>query len=287
MGDPWEWAIHGRFIGRFMGTLFWFTLILAAGGAVAGFMAGLLGIGGGAVLVPVLYEVYGLLGIDEAIRTHMAVATSLAVIVPTGLRSAYGHNKKQSVDWGFVRLIAPFILIGVVLGSIIAVYANGIHLRLIYGVTVILVALFLLWSQNHPEMRFSWPSKWVTQAYGVFTGALSTLMGIGGGTFTGSYMTILGRSIHQAVGTAAAIGPLIALPATLGFIIGGWENPLLPPFSLGFVSLLGAALILPTSLLFAPFGVKAAHGLSKTRLEFIFALFLLFVGVRFLYSLVS
>jgi len=267
-----------------MGTLLWFALILALGGALAGFMAGLLGIGGGAILVPVLYEVFGLLGIDEAIRTHMAVATSLAVIVPTGLRSAYGHHKKQSVDWQFVRLIAPFILIGVALGSLIAVYANGDQLRLIYAITAILVALFLLWSQSHPEMRLPWPSKWVVQAYGVFTGALSTLMGIGGGTFTGSFMSIFGRSIHQAVGTAAAIGPLIALPATIGFIIGGWEKISLPPFSLGFVSVLGAVLILPTSLVFAPLGVKAAHGLSKARLEFIFALFLLFVGIRFLYS---
>jgi len=261
-----------------------FALALAFGGAVAGFMAGLLGIGGGAVLVPVLYEVFGLLGIDEAIRTHLAVGTSLAIIVPTGLRSAYGHHQKQSVDWGYVKLVAPFIVIGVVLGAVIAVFVEGGVLRLVYGIAVIVVGLFLLWSQRHPDMRLAWPGDWLVRLYGVFTGAISTLMGIGGGTFTGSFMTLFGRSIHQAVGTAAAIGPLIALPGAIGFVLGGWGNGLLPNYSVGFVSLLGAILVLPTSLMFAPLGVRAAHGLSKARLEFVFALFLLTVGVRFLWS---
>ena len=268
-----------------MGSLLIFALALVVGGMVAGFMAGLLGIGGGAVMVPVLYEVFGFLGVDEAIRTHLAVGTSLAVIVPTGMRSAYGHHKKQSVDWAFVKLIGPFIVIGVGLGAVIALYADGAALRLVYGVAVIVVALFLIWSQRHPDQRFTWPGDLVVRLYGIFTGVLSTLMGIGGGTFTGSFLTLFGRSIHQAVGTAAAIGPLIALPATLGFVLVGWGAPQLPPLSVGFVSLIGAGLMLPFSLFFAPLGVRAAHGLSKARLEFVFALFLLTVGVRFLWSL--
>lgn len=268
-----------------METLVIFGLALAVGGIIAGFMAGLLGIGGGAVMVPVLFEVFGLLGVDEAIRTHLAVGTSLAVIVPTGIRSAMGHHARGSVDWDFVRLIGPFIVVGVVFGAIIAHYADGRDLRLVYGVAVILVALFLIWSQRNPTLRLSWPGGHFVRAYGVFTGLLSTLMGIGGGTFTGSFLTIFGRGIHQAVGTAAAIGPLIALPATVGFVIVGWDDPLLPPYSLGFMSLLGAGLMLPFSLLFAPLGVRAAHGLSKARLEIVFALFLFLVGVRFLWSL--
>ena len=110
-----------------MDQLLWFGFILAAGGAVAGFAAGLLGIGGGAILVPVLYEVFGFAGVDEAVRTHLAVGTSLAVILPTGLRSAYGHNQKQGVDWSFVKLIAVFIVVGVVIGTLIANYRPRIN----------------------------------------------------------------------------------------------------------------------------------------------------------------
>jgi uncharacterized membrane protein YfcA len=260
------------------------ALSLVFCGALAGFMAGLLGIGGGAVMVPVLYEVFGYLGIDEAIRTHMAVATSLAVILPTGLLSAYGHNKKQSVDWPVVRVMGPLVVVGVAIGALIARSADGATLRLIYGVAVLLVACFLLWSQRYPQFRLAWPSNLVVRLYGVLTGVLSTLMGIGGGTFTGSFMTLFGRSIHKAVGTAAAIGPIIALPAILGMVWAGWGADALPPFSLGFVSLIGAVLILPTSLLFAPLGVRAAHWLRRETLELLFALFLVSVGVRFLYS---
>lgn len=267
-----------------MGSFMVFALILALAGVASGLMAGLLGVGGGAVLVPVLYDMLGVAGVDDAIRTHMAVATSLAVVLPTGLRSAVGHNKKGSVDWQVVRVIAPFIVIGVILGTLIATLADGTFLRLIYGVMVILVGLFLLWSRRHPDFRLSWPKDWVTQIYGVFTGLLSTLMGIGGGTFTSSYMTSFGRSIHQAVGTASAIGPIIALPAMVGFMWAGWGNEMLPQGSLGFVSLIGAAMILPTSLLVAPIGVKIAHVLTRSQLELVFALFLLTVGVRFLYS---
>lgn len=277
-----------RLLGKGKGTemeeILTYSLALIACGAVAGFMAGLLGIGGGAVMVPVLYEVLGFVGVDESIRTHMAVATSLAVILPTGLLSAYGHHKKGSVDWDVVRVMGPFVVIGVAIGAVIAKVADGASLRLLYGVAVMIVGLYLLWSQRHPDFRLAWPSDLVTRGYGLFTGVLSTLMGIGGGTFTGSFMTLFGRPIHNAVGTAAAIGPIIALPGVFGMIWAGFRAGLLPPFSLGFVSLLGAVLILPTSLLFAPLGVRAAHGLSRARLELLFALFLLTVGVRFLYS---
>ena len=267
-----------------MDGLLGIALVLALGGALAGFMAGLLGIGGGAVMVPVLYEVFGVLGVDEAVRVHCAVATSLAVIVPTGLRSAWGHHLKGSVDWGYVQVAGPFVVLGVAVGAVLAIFASGAALRLVYGAAVFLVGVFLLWSHWQPGVRFAWPPRFVVRGYGVFTGALSTMMGIGGGTFTGSFMTLFGRTIHQAVGTSAAIGPLIALPGVVGFVIGGWGLEGLPAYSVGYVSLLGAAVILPLSLLFAPLGVRAAHGLSKARLEVVFALFLLAVGVRFLWS---
>ncbi len=267
-----------------MASILLFAGLLLFGGLTAGVMAGLFGVGGGAILVPVLYEVFGLAGVDEAIRTHMAVATSLAVILPTGIRSAMGHQEKGSIDWSFVKLIAPFIVIGVVLGTLIAREIDGTQLRLIYAVMVLLVAFFLLWSRQNPNIRFAWPANWVTRVYGVFTGCLSTLMGIGGGTFSSSYMTSFGRSIHQAVGTAAALGPVIALPAIIGFIWAGFQNELLPKGSLGFISLIGAVLILPASLIAAPWGVKLAHRLSRAHLELMFALFLLTVGFRFLIS---
>ncbi len=269
-----------------MTSFFIFAALLLFGGLTAGVMAGLFGVGGGAILVPVLYEVFGLAGVDEAIRTHMAVATSLAVILPTGIRSAMGHHEKGSIDWSFVKLIAPFIVIGVVLGTFIAKEIDGSQLRLIYAIMVLLVAGFLLWSRQNPNTRFAWPPNWITQTYGIFTGCLSTLMGIGGGTFSSSYMTSFGRSIHQAVGTAAALGPVIALPAIIGFIWAGFGNELLPQGSIGFISLIGAVLILPASLIAAPWGVKLAHKLSRSHLELLFALFLLSVGVRFLWSVI-
>lgn len=269
-----------------MDQLLWFGFILAAGGAVAGFAAGLLGIGGGAILVPVLYEVFGFAGVDEAVRTHLAVGTSLAVILPTGLRSAYGHNQKQGVDWSFVKLIAVFIVVGVVIGTLIAKVVDGSSLRLVYAGAVICVGLFILWSRRNPELRLPWPGDAVTGGYGVITGILSTLMGIGGGTFIASYMAFFGRSMHQAVGTAAAIGPVIALPAMAGFMWAGFGSELVPPGSVGFVSLFGAALMLPLSVLAAPLGVRAAHGMERDRLELVFALFLILVGLRFLVSVI-
>ena len=269
-----------------MASFLIFVGLLLIGGLAAGIMAGLFGVGGGAILVPVLYEVFGHAGIDESIRTHMSVATSLAVILPTGIRSAMGHQEKGSIDWKFVKLIAPFIVIGVIIGIFIAKEINGEELRLIYAVMVLIVAAYLLWSRQNPDVRLKWPADWVTKLYGVFTGGLSTLMGIGGGTFSSSYMTSFGRSIHQAVGTAAAIGPIIALPAILGYIWAGLGHPSLPQGSIGFISLIGAILILPASLLAAPWGVKLAHTLSRSHLELMFALFLLSVGVRFLWSVI-
>ena len=268
-----------------MEQLTWFAIILACGGAVAGFAAGLLGIGGGAILVPVLYEVFGIAGVDEMVRTHLAVGTSLCVILPTGLRSAYGHHQKQGVDWDFVRLIALYIIVGVVLGASIAKIVDGTFLRLVYSVAVIGVGLFLLWSRRRRDLRLPWRSDLVTRGYGIITGLLSTLMGIGGGTFIASYMAFFGRSMHQAVGTAAAIGPIIAAPAMVGFMLAGFESNLLPAGSIGFVSLIGAAFMLPLSLLTAPLGVKAAHGLERDVLELVFAWFLIFVGLRFFVSL--
>ncbi len=267
-----------------MTSFFLFAAILLFGGFTAGIIAGLFGVGGGVILVPVLYEVLGLAGVDEAIRTHMAVATSLAVILPTGIRSAMGHHEKGSIDWSFVKLNAPFIVIGVVIGTLTAREIDGTQLRLIYAVMVLIVAFFLIWSRQNPNIRFPWPANWVTRLYGVLTGCLSTLMGIGGGIFTTSYMISFGRSIHQAVGTAAAIGPIIALPAMVGFIWAGFDNSLLPKGSLGFISLIGAVLILPASLIAAPWGVKLAHRLSRAHLELMFALFLLTVGLRFFIS---
>lgn len=267
---------------------FWmFAVALVLCGAVSGFMAGLLGIGGGAIIVPVLYDLLGLFGVDDSIRTHMAVATSLAVILPVGVRSVIGHNGKRAVDWAVVKQITPFVILGVGLGAVIAKYANGDMLRLIYGLTALSVALFLLWSQQNPTKRFRWPQKPVTEIFGVFTGLLSTLMGIGGGTFISGFMTLFGRTIHQAVGTGAAIGPVVALPAMAGFIWAGWGDPALPPYSLGFISLIGTAFILPSSLLMAPIGVTTAHKLSHKRLEQFFIVFLFVVSARFLYSVLG
>lgn len=269
-----------------MGSLTISALALILCGAFGGFMAGLLGIGGGALMVPALYEVFGFLGVDESIRTHMAVATSLSVILPTGLLSAWGHHKKGTVAWDVVKVMGPMVVLGVALGALIAKVADGSQLRVLYASIAIFVGCFLLWSRQYPNIRLAWPSDLVVRLYGMMTGLLSTLMGIGGGTFTASFMSICGRSMHAAVGTAAAIGPIIALPAIVGFIWAGWGEPALPPGSAGYVSLIGALLLLPSSLLFAPIGVKVAHLTSRSRLTLLFAIFLLSIGARFIISVI-
>lgn len=258
---------------------------LAVAGVVAGFLAGLLGIGGGGVLVPVLYEVFGLLGVASENQMHLALGTTMAILAPTTVRSFAGHYAKGSVDMVLWRRFAPWTLVGVGVGIITAHVATGTGLKWVWIIASAVVAVKLALGREDWTLGQSLPRKpWLETAFFSF-GWLSTLMSIGGGTFVVPYLTLYGRTILSAVSSAASFGPLIAVPGVLGYIWAGWGVESGLPATLGYVSLAAAVLIAPLSVLAAPFGVRAAHGVDRRTLEVCFAVFLAVVSFRFIWSL--
>ena len=258
---------------------------LLVAGTVIGFLAGLFGIGGGAISVPVFYQVFGVLGVSDEVRMPLAVGTSLAVIIPTSFVSARAHLKRGTVDTELLRLWVVPVLLGVLAGSAVARFADPCVFKLVFVGVAGLNAAKLLFGGQGWRLRDGLPSRPVLRIYGAITGLLSALMGIGGGAITNLILTLHGVSIHRAVSTGAGVGVLIALPATLGYIFAGWGKPGLPIDATGYVSWLTFAATMPTTLLTARLGVALAHKLSRRALETAFGLFLLFVSARFLWDL--
>ncbi len=269
----------------------WGELVLLVGallvaGFVTGLLAGLLGIGGGGILLPLLYELFGALGVDDDLRLHLAVGTSLAVIVPTSIRSFTAHRARGAVDMDLLRSMAVPVVVGVGLGTLLARYASDDVLKVVWVGAATLMAIKLIFGRDW-LLGDRIPGQPFRALYGGFVGLVSTLMSVGGGVFITALMTVYGQSIQRAVATSSGFGPLISIPGALGFVWAGWGVAGLPPGSLGYVSLLGALLIIPTSVAAAPLGVRIAHGISRRKLELAFALFLLTVGLRFLLSLLD
>jgi uncharacterized membrane protein YfcA len=274
-------------VGVPLGEVPLLVVALLAAGLATGLLAGLLGIGGGSILVPVLYEVLGALGADDAVRMHLAVGTSLAVIVPTSLRSFAGHHARGAVDMDLVRSMALAVVAGVCLGAVLARFSNEAVLKAIWVAAASLISLKLFLGRDDRRLGDAIPGQPFRAIYGAFVGLLSTLMSIGGGVFITALMTFYGHAMQRAVATSSAFGPIIAIPGALGFIWAGWHVAGLPAGSLGYVNLLGALLIIPTSVLATPLGVRIAHGISRRKLELAFATFLALVGIRFLLSLIA
>ena len=261
------------------------ALALSGAGIIAGVIAGVFGVGGGAVLVPVFYQLFAYLGVDDAVRMHLCVGTSLGIIVPTSIRSFKGHLAKGAVDTGMLKAIALPIVIGVVIGSLLAAYVPADGLKAVFAGVACLIGLKMLLGRADWRLGDDLPGQPGMGMIGVGIGTLSTLMGIGGGVFGNTVMTMYGRPIHQAVATSSGLGVLISIPGVLGFMAAGWGREGLPPLSLGYVSLIGVALVIPASVLAAPIGVRIAHAISRRRLEMAFALFLFFVSIRFFYAM--
>ena len=259
---------------------------LAATGAVAGVLAGLLGVGGGIVIVPVLYHVFTALGIDEAVRMHLAVGTSLATIVPTSIRSAAAHRAKGSLDMALLKQLLPGVVVGVAVGALASGWLDGRVLTAVFAVVALLVAAHMALGDRAPTFGHGLPGRAGCAALGGGIGGLSTLMGIGGGVLNNTFMTLFGRPMHQAVATSSGVGVLIAIPGTIGYIWAGWGDPLLPVASTGFINWIAVALIIPIALVVTPYGVRIAHALKKRQLEIGFGLFCIFVSVRFFLSLI-
>ena len=262
------------------------AVAMVASGAVAGLLAGLFGVGGGAVLVPVLYQFLTFLGVDEAIRMHLSVGTSLAIIVPTSIRSFLSHRKRGAVDLGLLRSWLIPIPVGVVLAAIVAAYVSGDLLRLVFASIVAVIGLKLLFNRESWRLGSDIPGNPVRAISGFLIGFFSALMGIGGGVMNNTFMTLFGRPMHQAVATSSGTGIMIAIPGVIGMIWAGWGSVGLPPFSVGYVNLIGVALVIPVTIAIAPLGVRIAHHLPKRRLEVLFGLFLLVVAARFAISLI-
>ncbi|TKT79156.1 sulfite exporter TauE/SafE family protein [Aquamicrobium sp. LC103] len=269
------------------GELASFAFAIAGAGVVAGLLAGIFGIGGGAVLVPVFYQVLGLLGVDESVRMHLSVGSSLAIIIPTSIRSFTAHKARGAVDMELLKSFLIPVPAGVVLASLTAAYISSESLRIIFAVTTLAVAFRLLFNRESWRIGEKIPGNPARGIVGLLIGYFSTLMGIGGGVMNNTFMTLYGRSMHQAVGTSSGVGVLIAIPGTIGYIWAGWGNPLLPIASTGFINWIAVALIIPIALIVTPYGVRIAHALKKRQMEVAFGLFCVFVSARFFWSLIG
>jgi uncharacterized membrane protein YfcA len=272
--------------------LAWLAVALLAAGAVTGILAGVFGVGGGAVIVPVLYELFTLLDVPEAARMPFCVGTSLAVIIPTSIRSFNAHRAKGMVDMSIVKVWAVPVIVGVIGGGVIARYAPADVFKAVFVVVAGLSSFRLLLGKDSWKLADTMPSNPVMRVYGLVIGVLSALMGIGGGQLSSLFMTFYGRPIHQAIATSSGLGVLISIPGALSYIYAGWpkaaEFPdvaaLQPPLALGYVSLIGFILFVPTSIWTAPIGARLAHALPKRKLEVLFGIFLAFVCLRFIIS---
>jgi uncharacterized membrane protein YfcA len=267
-----------------IGTLIIMVLSMAAAGGVTGILAGLFGIGGGAVLVPILIEFLNFQGVAPSVQAHIAVGTSLAIIIPTSFRSFRAHQKRGAPDEALLRNWLIMVPLGVVVASFIVAFVSGEVLKIVFAVVAILIAIKMLFNRDTWTLGKDLPPQPVKGGVGFLIGFISTFMGIGGGNLNNVFMTSFNRPIHQAVATSAGLGILISIPAAITYVVNGWGNPDLPPFSFGYINLLALALVMPISMLVAPLGVKLAHGLSKRHMEIAFGVFLILVAARFFSS---
>ncbi len=257
---------------------------MLAAGCVAGVLAGLFGIGGGIVIVPVLEAVLSILEVDAAIRMHVAVATSLATIIPTSIASARAHHKRGAVDVAIVKRWSIYVFTGALLGAWIASQLHSRVLAIIFATLAFLVALKMIFLPEARNLTEDVPRKLWVPVIPSFIGCVSSMMGIGGGTFSVMTLTLFNVPIHRAVGTAALFGLVISLPGTIAFVATGYNDIRVPPGSLGYVNLIGVALIAPATVLCAPLGAKLAHGISAKRLSVLFGLFLLLAAGRLAFA---
>ena len=266
--------------------VFILTAGLAAAGLLSGFLAGLFGIGGGAILVPILIFTFPLLGVDPVVVAHMAVGTSLAIIIPTAVQSFRAHRKTGTSNDDMLRRWFMWVPFGVFAASFIVGSVSGDVLRVVFMVIASIIAIKMLFNQQSWTLAGQLPARPITNGVGFCIGFLSTFMGIGGGNLNNLFMTSFGQTIHQAVATSSGLGILIAIPATVGYIYAGWGAETLPNWSLGYVNVLAAAMVIPFSMMSAPLGAHLAHRLPRRGLEVAFGCFLVVVIVRMLANMV-
>ena len=264
-----------------IGQIWLMAALMAGAGALSGVLAGLFGIGGGAVLVPILVEFLGFMGVEQAVRVQVAIGTSLAIIVPTSIRSFLAHQKRGAPDTALLKSWRLVVPVGVLAASFVVAFVSGGVLKLVFALVALAIAGKMLFGGAAWQVAPDLPRQPWRGGSGFVIGFVSTFMGIGGGNLNNVLMTSCGRSIHQAVATSAGLGVLIAVPGCVAYIVLGWGNPALPPFSLGYVNLLAVVVVAPLTMAVAPMGVRIAHSLSKRRMEILYGAFLTLVAVRF------
>lgn len=257
-------------------------LALIGTGVFAGILAGLLGVGGGIVIVPVLYFLLQKFGVSPASAMAVATGTSLSTIIPTSISSIRAHHRKGNVDWDLLKRWLPFMLLGVVAGSLLVTRVDGQVFSALFGVIAVLVALNMLLRANASALLTSLPGMAGQAGLGGAIGFFSVMIGIGGGTLGVPTLTSFNVAAHRAVGTAAAFGFIIAVPGAITLLLVATTPADAPAWTFGFVNLLGFAAIVPLTVLFAPVGVKLGAKLDAARLKKVFAVVLGFTGVRML-----
>ncbi len=260
------------------------ALLLA--GVAIGFFAGFFGVGGGAISVPVFFEVFRLIGHVDDVAMPLAVGTSLAMIIPTSFLSAREHARRGTLDTAVLRTWLLPILLGVILGSVLAGFADAEVFQGVFVVVAGVLSVRMLLGGNSGQIADSLPGRGLLSVYGFVIGLSSALMGIGGGALSTMILTLYGRTIHQAVSTSAGVGLLIAVPGAIGYIVAGWGHTELPSDAVGYVSVLALAVTMPTAIMMTRLGARAAHTRSRAQLSRYFGLFLLTVALRFLVAVV-
>ena len=256
-------------------------MVMAMAAAVAGFMAGLLGVGGGIIIVPALYYAFTVLDFDLATRMHLAVGTSLAIIIPTSIISTKTHMEYDAVDFKMVKSFGLFILIGVVIGTFLAVNSKTPTLVLFFSIFAFMVGLFFIFLREKLVENPKTISDIVKNISGIVIGFISIPLGIGGGSLMVPFMRTFGYDIRKSIGTAAAVGFLISLSGTITMIMGGKIiDNINTPFSAGYINILGFAVFVPVTMIMARLGAKAVYKINKKLLSKIFGIFLLIVSVR-------
>jgi len=274
-------------LGYPIGEIVLLALLILGAGILVGIFAGLFGIGGGAVIVPVLYEVFRVLNVPEDVRMQLCIGTSLAIIVPTTVRSYIAHKKRGAVIPEVVRIWALPAIIGVVVGSVTATYAPSAVFKIAFVVFASFIAVRMLFGADRLNLGTELPGRGMLRFYGFITGLFSSLVGVSGGAVSNAVLTLYGRPMQQAVATSAGVGVPITIAGTIGYILAGWPHMAqLPPLSIGFVSLLGFVLMAPVSSFTASYGVRLAHWLPRRKLELAFGIFLVLVSLRFIISLI-
>jgi uncharacterized protein len=268
--------------------LAWLVLLIVAGGMLTGVLAGLFGIGGGGIIVPILYEVFGALGVAADVRLQLCVGTSILIIVPTNIRSFLTHRRKGAVMMNVVRAWAIPAVLGVAGGSVIAAFAPGTVLKIAFVVIASTISGKLLFGRDSWKLGAELPGRAAMTAYGFLVGLASSLMGISGGSLSNMILTLYGTPIHRAVATSAGLGVPITVAGAIGYMLAGLPHQAeMPPLSIGFVSFIGVAVMAPISSFCAPYGARLAHVMPARSLEIGFGIFLMLVSARFLASLVG